>query len=506
MRLVEWLLKRRATRERSVVAGTDARAAAIIVAGPDGNPRTELRRAQLIKAALKGAGIDNIFIDNAPEGWSPTFAAGELATQSDVLTRFASDTVLICHTTQYHLAPEHIRKVRSHAELHNATTSFDFSSGPFKSMGMFACFAITAVRAGSTPTSIPIDDDDIAAGYEIYSRITLPKTITLELNSHCNFKCHYCPFHGRDETNPRFLTHHNDHEMCLADFERIVHDIASWNDPYDPTVTTIAPFWRGEFFLSKNWREALRIIHAAGLRSYVCSNGSLLSVPLVKEIFDTGLLDHLTITVDAVNAKMNFNTRQNKKFSKITAVIDTMSELRRSEPNKMTFGLNLNLNEYNQGVSDEYIKMFVDKADYILAGVLHDTNKADNQGVYDFQYSPFGVDNGVESRPIPCAHLHNTMRIDCQGNLHLCTACGAHTPIIGNVLDSSIKETQARSANYQEIAQAFREGRGFESEFCRTCVMYKSYFSRIEERDGIRYNISPSGWVITRVSESMPAQ
>ncbi|WP_375787880.1 radical SAM/SPASM domain-containing protein [Bradyrhizobium sp. Pha-3] len=462
------------------------------ISASSGDPKeTEKNRIKLITASLVEAGASSVEV---------AWPNGSNVVHSTGLDRAKEFVDIACTSGDLHVTSSHVKRLVAAALESKSNVRFDFEKAMFVySMGL--AFDVSARYSGgdAVPSEklLPVTDDDVLDAYRVFADTHLPNTVILELNSTCNFKCGYCPFHGDDQTDPRYLGKAKATEMSLENFEKIVKQIAAWPRKYSEHVVTIAPFSRGEFFLSHDWKRALEIIHEAGLRSYVCSNASILSTEILDTVMKDGLLDHLTISLDATTKEENYRTRRNTKFNKIIANIEHASQLRKN--GSPTFlQLNCTITETNKDSIDEYTRGWIDKVDIMLIGPTHVLNRATKHVTYDYQYSTSGPDHGVESHEVPCSFLFQTLEIYSNGNISLCAACGSERIPIGNAFDEEdIFAVRSRSKLFNNVRNVFISGQGNNGHpYCANCLMYKGHFARTEKRDGAHYRFDHSSWIV----------
>jgi sulfatase maturation enzyme AslB (radical SAM superfamily) len=494
---------------------------AVIVANPNVPADVETHRVQRVARQLLDAGIRHVFLSG--QGLSPARIAPELPLRklSALIQSQADAPLLICPSHQYHLNSQHVRKLVAAAGAQKTCIEFDYHDSSFLSqMGLayralalspgcaeaadlcFENFSFAAprsvladrVRARAT---VRMDDQDIQAGYNAYAETTTPSTVIVELNSTCNFKCTYCPFHGDDTSHPHYVHPGQGHEMSIEDFRAIVRQVAEWRSPYEVGEKTIAPFWSGEFFLAKCWEPALRIIKEYPLRSYVCTNASVLTHEIVDQLTAHDYLDHLSISLEATSDTLNREIRRNKKYEQIVQTIDRLLDRRRQLQRQMKVALNFTIVKSNQHIIMDYVKAWAKKVDYILIGPRHFLPPGAEQAV--FEAWPESLRSRVRAVPlrrVPCVYLYHTATIDCDQNLQLCAPCGSKRINIGNVKGRRILDVQSESELFQRVTAMHRDGSYMNYPYCASCSMYKCHFSSQQEVFGHRVHSEPSSWVI----------
>ncbi len=435
-------------------------------------------------------------------------------------TEYANDFVVMCPTSQYHVTNLHLKTMISAARLSGKTSCYQIVGSEFiGNMGLHFCIAVLAPQSASinparlgylnfwneqtpfddetTVNWLEISDAELREAYRSYAEIGRPKTVTVELNSTCNFKCSYCPFHGDDTENPLYVGPKLGREMCLEDFAKQVRSVAEWKDEFDPQVATIAPFWRGEFFMAGKWQEALAVIKENGLRSYVCTNGSVLRRDIVDTLMKTGLLDHLTISLDATDDEQNWATRRNAKFDRIQSIIEYALSERARLARPMTIALNFTIVTENKEAIEAYVEQWGSKVDYILMGPRHKMNPQSLHGEYEQDLVPW-EQAPIPMRRVPCVYLVNTISVNCDQEMHLCAPCGSQRIEVANVSKRGIAVERSESVKVKETIKSFEDGSFENNDYCRNCSMWRFHFQSREERMGYAFTMNPQAWTITR--------
>ena len=486
---------------RNVRSGTCAPFDAIISTSATPAPQ-EANRVKRIADVLRSAGARRVTLSN------------QLGTSRRLVRALTNlvyrpDILLHCDSAQIHLSVDHVQKVvRACKEAEHDVRLTTANSVFATNAGLY--FTLEATWTGRKQEFVKIiecDEHDVFSAYKVFSDLAVPNLFIIELNSTCNFKCGYCPFHSDNFVDdPRYVGPKSGQEMDIDDFEKLICEVASWRDPFFDIVPTVAPFSRGEFFLAKNWLKALQIIKTYKLRSYVCSNASVLNKDILKQIFEDKLLDHFTISVDAFDADINFLTRRNKKFKKIELLIELASKLKRTVNSSVYFQINCTLSDANANDHDVYVHRWVDKADVLCIGPKHVINRHTKHSSYQYAYSPFGEDNGVSTELTPCTTLFRTIEVQCDGSLTLCAACGSERIKIGNVLKDGIAETRKRSHSFNAVAGMFSSGGSNNHHpYCSGCKMYKEHFHRRVINKDLEYVITPAAWTVKRLRQGIKA-
>jgi hypothetical protein len=477
----------------------------------------EALRVRRVAEQLRSAGLRRIFIAGTSDSVR-RLGVEYPARHFSTLTRTQwSSPLIVCPSHQYHIQAHHIAKLLKIAIETRRNVEYQYTDSVFLAhMGLAFRLAVLqpscknlafenftfGTRKSVFPQpdlslAVPVDDSDILSAYNAYADTTTPSNFIVELNSTCNFKCFYCPFHGDDTSHPHYVGPGKGAEMQIDDFRDLLAQIAEWKTPYDHAPKTVAPFWSGEFFLAQNWDFALRSIKEFGLRSYVCSNASVLSEEIVDALTGSDYLDHLSISLEADSDDLNRLIRRNKKYDHILSMIDRALERRTRFGRKMTIALNFTMVDSNQHIVSDYVSRWLNKVDYVLLGPRCTLPPGADQPIFDSwpTYLRERIPS-IPSRRVPCIYLFHTVSIDCHQNLHLCAPCGSKRITIGNVKGRRIADVQRESPLFQKVVRMQRAGTYLNYPYCASCVMYKNHFSTQTQVFGANVNADAHAWVM----------
>jgi MoaA/NifB/PqqE/SkfB family radical SAM enzyme len=499
-----------------------AEATGVIVSESPRVPDWEKNRIKLIAKELRAAGVRAVFIAGPFSFFHATECGLPVHDLGHLIKNRRRGPLVIVPSHQFHIKARHIAKLLAAATEDGLRAEFDYHNTSFLAqMGLaFRAVAIPGAPASAASVelelhnlvlgeksafgpragvsaALPIEDDDIQAAYGVYADVKVPANFIVELNSTCNFKCFYCPFHGENTSFPHFVHPGQGREMSLADFAEVTRNIADWRSPFYAEDKTIAPFWRGEFFLAEGWQRALEIIKENGLRSYVCSNASVLTDDIVDRLLAGARLDHLSISLEADSDVLNREIRRNTKFAQIVHSITRLLDLRAKTRRDMKVALNFTIVPSNKHIIEEYVNSWADKVDYILIGPRHHLPEGAQQTVFEPWPAPMrNVLVANPTRKVPCIFLYNSMTIDCDLNLHLCSPCGSKRINIGSVKGRRIRDVQAESPLFQHVRNLHLDGTYESYPYCASCSMPLTHFAAKAEFAGHRVHAEPTSWVI----------
>ncbi len=140
-------------------------------------------------------------------------------------------------------------------------------------------------------------------------RLPVLTTLNVELTSRCNVACSYCDVN-------RGLGRPN-RDIDPAVVARLLQE--------SPTVRTLLPFQWGEPLLYEPLDEVLRLAHARGVRSYLTTNGTLLTGERFVALSATGL-QRLTVSLDG-----DESTHRARRGYGQAAVLARLAEARKAQ-------------------------------------------------------------------------------------------------------------------------------------------------------------------------------
>jgi MoaA/NifB/PqqE/SkfB family radical SAM enzyme len=167
--------------------------------------------------------------------------------------------------------------------------------------------------------------------------MSFPQSASLTITNHCNLRCQMCgqwSQEGYIRTNMDSLKH----EMTLADWKRVVDELAAHDIP---SVLLRG----GEVFMFPGIVELLDYIHAKGMYISIDTNGTMLE-QFAEDIVRIGKI-HLTVSVDGPEPVHDNVRGVEGTFQKVKAGVARLAELEAQSENKISRSICFTISQYN---------------------------------------------------------------------------------------------------------------------------------------------------------------
>jgi hypothetical protein len=181
--------------------------------------------------------------------------------------------------------------------------------------------------------------------------IMRPEQIQIDITDRCNYRCPTCSkWHQKSSKN----------ELTTDQWKKFL--IASANLPFSKRVV----FGGGEPLLRPDLLELVHHASKLKLKTIIISNGSLLTMPRLKQLQDAGL-DYLMVSLNALNADVHNETRGTRgSFNHIMRLIEDYSLLK----NTMHMGLSSIIMKNNM---DQLLPLVRFVMEHKLHGIMFQT-------------------------------------------------------------------------------------------------------------------------------------
>lgn len=235
----------------------------------------------------------------------------------------------------------------------------------------------------------------------------LPLAIEIEINSHCNMACSYCP-NARSERTEKGL-------MEKETFVELMTQLKSLN--YKGRISF---HFYNEPTLSPNLSEFIQITRSFLENSFIdiFSNGTLLDIDKIKNFIDMG--------VDRFNITEHIKSDLSK------------------------------LKEALEACSDEQLKTKVSLQSYKTMNL---TNRGGSLKLKNSHTPPLST---------PCLIPYCAMVVTVKGNIVCCYEDYFQTHVMGNIHDNHIQEIWS-SKKYSDMRNALKKGKRSLYPVCNSC-------------------------------------
>lgn len=122
-----------------------------------------------------------------------------------------------------------------------------------------------------------------------------PQTVSLEVTHHCNLRCSFCESHGILQSAPITSRREyvgNRRTMDVATIRRLAGELA------EVGTDLVELSGKGDPISHPELAEIIRVIHGAGLRSALVTNGTLASADLPRTLVQCGL-ERLSVSLNS---------------------------------------------------------------------------------------------------------------------------------------------------------------------------------------------------------------
>ena len=280
-----------------------------------------------------------------------------------------------------------------------------------------------------------------------------PKSVKIELNSNCNYKCSFC------------ATQFNLRSMGKMDkqlFEKIIDELSIIG------IQEIGLFYLGEPFLCEWLAEAIKYAKSRGI-SYVflTTNGSAMSE---KKIFDC-----MSAGLDSIKFSVNFSDKE--QFTEITKLPETVFYRvieniklthRIREENNFSCGIYASCIRYDDTqpikmkLMLEELSVHIDEFYwlplYTQAGLFEDSTVVGNVGRHDNQ-----------RKGIPCWSIFTGAHITHEGLLSACCFDHKNEFIMGDLKKETFKDSW-NSNEFMKLRSAHLCGDITDTK-CKNCLL-----------------------------------
>jgi len=144
--------------------------------------------------------------------------------------------------------------------------------------------------------------------------IVKPHWIYVSLSHKCTFRCQMCGV----------VNILNGYELKQGEVEKVIDDIAGWNNNSVMVITG------GEPFLNKNIFDIIKYGVVRNLKIEIVSNGSLIDNELAEKIVASGL-QNIAISLDGANEETHDYIREKGAFKKALNAIKLLTEIKKTK-------------------------------------------------------------------------------------------------------------------------------------------------------------------------------
>ncbi len=292
----------------------------------------------------------------------------------------------------------------------------------------------------------------------------LPLIVIVELTNHCNARCEMC-----DRNTMSRKSGYIDWDLYCAVIDQVAgHGIRRVN---------LNRF--GEPLLHPKIVEMVRYAKDKGIKevSFV-TNGMLLTEEMASGLIDAGL-DKINVSLDGATAETFERIRAGCKFSKVTANLENLLELRNKRGrNKPYVQINTLLMQDTLPELSDLIRRWRPLVDEIrLAGAVHYGN---------VEFNPLEGVSENPKRPLACAELFWKMIVFWNGDVSVCCEDIDGKLTVGSIRENTIRELW-RNEKYKRLRRQHFRHDFSELPVCDACDLSNKNMVEIFEKQVAYY-------------------
>lgn len=288
----------------------------------------------------------------------------------------------------------------------------------------------------------------------------MPESLNIEVNSSCNQRCVYCPYHAEHATHS-IGSHHMDFDMVTKILDEAYRLGIGRKE--------VGLYMCGEPFLYPKLPDTIRYAKEKGFPyTYLTTNGSVATPERIRAVVDAGL-DSIRFSVNACNRKQYEETHGRDDFDAVCEHIKYLFEYRKKSGSNIAISLSCVITKKTDGIKKEIRELFAQYVDDIIFIPITVGPAMQNElkeYIFDEGIQPKYDDNYV------CKSIFHGMFIDAKGRvLVCCERYGEEGAIAYDLNDGVDLEKAWSSPLFRKYRTLFIEHRSLEGTMCEDCSM-----------------------------------
>lgn len=254
-------------------------------------------------------------------------------------------------------------------------------------------------------------------------------SLNIEVTNFCNLRCSFCPVNNGMQRVKRYL------DSSL--FRRLIDET--------PSLEFILPFQWGEPLLHPEIASMIRYASDRGIRSYLTTNGTLLTEDIARDLCRSGL-ERLTFSIDGDDE--THEVVRGVPLQVVRDKIDLMKNVRRRLGQGPRIDVSMVIDDTTEGAYQTYLSTWRHKVDRVQA-----------------------IPKMVEApRRTPCRELwRGTLVVMADGRVTVCCVDSEGDLAIGHV-DESTPSQLYKSKSMKQLRRA--HANGCFPDKCQKCGEY----------------------------------
>lgn len=302
----------------------------------------------------------------------------------------------------------------------------------------------------------------------------VPSSLNIELNSTCNHRCVFCPYHG-EKASRGIGNHVMDYEFAV----KILDEAAELGIGRKEVGFYVC----GEPFLYKKLPDIIRYAKNKGFSyTFLTSNGALATPERLKEVVDAGL-DSIRFSVNAPTRELYQQIHGRDDYDKVCKHIQFLSKYREENKKKISISLSCVLSKKTLGMESLIKKQFEKYVDDILFFPVIISNE---QKPFLSEYAledetPRSLKTGFVCKPV-----FDSMYIDAIGRvLSCCEAYGREEGVVYDLNKKLDLLAAWQSEGFQNYRKRFLNHKKLKGTICEYCYLATLNDESFREMNGL---------------------
>lgn len=289
----------------------------------------------------------------------------------------------------------------------------------------------------------------------------LPRSLNIELNSSCNQRCVFCPFHGEYASNhPKFAT------IPLQKAKMIIDEAKRLGIGEKEVGFYLA----GEAFLYKDLAEIIDYTKKVGFDYvFLTSNGALATPQRMKDVLDAGL-DSIRFSVNAADRDTYMEIHGRDDFDVVCDNIRWMREYIDQTGKEIATSISCVITKKTLGIQKEMIALFQQYVDDILFVPVM-VNRLNVDVDFLEKYQLIDESNATINSEFICPMLFDTMYINA--DLEVVPCCDAYDDNCSfyDLKDDFDLEHAWMCEEYRRYRDIFLKKASDKGTICEKCIL-----------------------------------
>lgn len=300
-------------------------------------------------------------------------------------------------------------------------------------------------------------------------RPPLPKSINIELNTNCNQKCVFCPFHGEKACH-QLETYMMKYEDAVAILDQ-AHKLGIGEKE-------VGFYMAGEAFLHKDLARIIRYAKNLGFKyTFLTTNGALATPDKMKEVLDAGL-DSIRFSINAADRESYAQVHGRDDFEQVIQNIKFMARYIKENNLGIATSISCVITKQTLGIQNEVRRLFEEYVEDILfIPVL--VKRLNFDDAFIEKYQLIDDSNASINMDYICPILFNTMYIGADMKVMPCCDAYDDNCFFYDLKEDFDLEKAWYSEGYQRYRNIFLEGASDKGTLCERCMLRRKGIERL---------------------------